>query len=90
MIEILGAAEVDRGSIVHGDGSIEELVLYKTKKKFPETGDQPFAWIRFICPSTGTNYLIDVEPKWNTALEAAVSTSPFELTPDDYKFDGRA
>lgn len=90
MIEILGASEVDRGSIVHGDGSIEELVLYKTKKRFPETGNEPFAWIRFICPSTGTNYLIDVEPKWKTALEAAVSTSPFEMDINDYKFDGRA
>ena len=90
MIEILGAVEIDRGTFVHDDGSMEEVVLFKTSKSFPETGDQPYAWVRFICPSTGTNYLIDVEPKWTSALEAAVSTSPLVTNVEDYKFDGRA
>jgi hypothetical protein len=90
MLEILGAVEIDRGQINHNDGSVEEVVLYKTKNTFPETGDNPYAWVKFICPSTGTNYLIDVEPRMTNAIEAAVSTSPLVNTVDDYKFDERA
>jgi hypothetical protein len=90
MLDILGAAEMDRGTFVHNDGSVEEVILYKTKKSYPETGNNPYAWVRFICPSTGTKYLIDVDPKWNDARQAAVSTSPLVTNVEDYKFDGRA
>lgn len=90
MMEILDVYEVDRGTFVHNDNSIEEVILYKTKNAYPETGDNPYAWVKFICPSTGTNYLIDVEPHHTIAIEAAVSTSPFNISVDDYKFDSRA
>ena len=90
MMEILDVYEVDRGIFVHNDNSIEEVVLLKTKNSYPETGNNPYAWVRFICPSTGTNYLIDVEPHHKVAVEAAVSTSPLVSSVEDYKFDGRA
>jgi hypothetical protein len=90
MMGILEVVEIDRGTFVHNDASIEEVVLFKTKKSYPETGDNPYAWVRFICPSTGTNYLIDVEPHHTSAVEAAVSTSPLVTSVDDYKFDDRA
>jgi hypothetical protein len=90
MMIILDVYEVDKGSFVHNNGTIEEVVLFKTKKSYPETDNNPYAWVKFICPSTGTNYLIDVEPHHTSALEAAVSTSPFNLSVDDYRFDDRA
>jgi len=90
MMEILDVYEVDKGTFIHNDGSIEEVILFKTKTSYPETGNNPYAWVRFICPSTGTNYLIDVEPHHISAVEAAVSTSPLVTSVDDYKFDGRA
>ena len=90
MMDILDVKEIDRGTFVHNDGSVEEVILFKTKKSYPETGNNPYAWVRFVCPSTGTNYLIDVEPHHTSALEAAVSTSPLVTSVEDYKFDGRA
>lgn len=90
MLKILEAVEVDRGTINHNDGSVEEVILYKTTKKYPETGNNPYAWVKFICPSTGTNYLIDVEPSMDSAIKAAVSTSPLVDSIEDYKFDERA
>jgi hypothetical protein len=90
MMQILDVEEIDRGTFVHNDGSVEEVILLKTKQSYPETGDNPYAWVRFVCPSTGTNYLIDVEPHHTSAVEAAVSTSPLVTSVDDYKFDDRA
>ncbi len=90
MLEILEAELIDTGVFVHNTGETEEVKLYKTKGTYPETGDNPYAWVRFVCPSTGTNYLIDVDPRYSTAVEAAVSTCPFDINPEDYKFDGRA
>lgn len=94
MLELLGAVEIDRGQFTHANGDVEDVVLYKTSFTLPALDDQPLAWVRFTCPSTGTNYLIDVEPKWDTALEAAISTSPFfgdEITKiEDYKFNKRS
>jgi len=90
MLDVLDAMVVDTGTFVHNNGDIEEVILYKTRKSYPETGDNPYAWIRFTCPSTGTVYLIDVDPKYNTALEAAVSTTDLVSSVEDYKFDDRA
>jgi len=91
IMEILGAKEVDKHTFNHDDGSTEEVTLFKTKEKFPETGNNPLAWVKFVCPSTGTNYLIDVEPHHTSAKAAAISTSPFsEIIGEDYSFDDRA
>jgi hypothetical protein len=89
MIELLQAKEIDKGTFVHANGDLEEVILYKTKEKFKEAGNNPLAWVRFICPSTGTNYLIDVEPKYNDARLAAISTSPLFNSIEEYSFSDR-
>jgi hypothetical protein len=89
MIKLLGAKEVDKGTFVHENGELEEVILYKTKEKFKEAGDNPLAWVKFICPSTGTSYLIDVEPRHTDARLAAISTSPLFTSIEDYQFTDR-
>lgn len=94
MLKMLGAKIVNAGTFTHGNGEIEEVKLYKTTERFPELDNQPLAWVEFACPSTGSRYLIDVEPKYNDAREAAIATSPFFQnginSVDDYKWDERA
>jgi hypothetical protein len=94
MLELLKAEEIDTATFEHANGEVETVTLYKTTFGIPELDGEPLAWVRFTCPSTGTNYLIDVEPKWNTATEAAISTSPFfgdEINDvKDYKFNKRS
>lgn len=89
MMNLLGAELIDKGVIHHNNGEDETVELYKTKERFPETGNEPFAWVKFICPSTGSTYMVDVEPKHTKAVEAAVSTSPFNISVEEYKFDAR-
>jgi hypothetical protein len=101
--EFLDTEMIDTKQREHLDGTTETLELWKTKEKYDLIGDvdingevtpQPFAWVKFICPSTGANYWIAVEPHFNDALEAAASTSPFyggEIeSGDDYVFTQRA
>ena len=90
MLQLLDAKEIDRGTFVHTCGDLEEVILYKTTERLPELNNQPLAWVRFVCPSTGTNYLIDVEPRHTDARKAAVSTSPIIETVEDYSWDERA
>ena len=90
LMELLGASEIDSKSIVHANGDLETLVLYKTKETFPELENNPLAWVKFVCPSTGTNYLISVEPHHVDALDAAVSTSPLFTSKEEYLFTDRS
>jgi hypothetical protein len=90
IMQMLGASEIDKGTFVHANGEIEEVVLYKTKEKFPEIDNNPLAWVKFTCPSTGTHYLIDVPPHFTDAKKAAISTSPLFESEEEYKFDFRS
>jgi hypothetical protein len=93
MMEILGAKMIDSGMFVHENGELETVELYKTTEKI-EGVDDYMAWVKFICPSTGSSYLIDVEPRFKSATKAAISTSPFygmEINNiNDYKFAERS
>ena len=88
MFDLLGAEAVDTRTIVHQNGELETVTLYKTSELFAEIGDQPFAWVRMECPSTGTNYLAGVLPHFTSALDAIASLSRFK--PDEYSFTDRA
>ena len=90
-LSLLRAEEVNRGIFHHNNGEEEEVVLYKTKELFPEAGNKPLAWVKFICPSTSTEYLIDVQPHFSDAKKAAISTSPLGImTEEEYKWDQRS
>jgi len=88
MMDLLGAKQIDTRQIVHANGDVETVTLMKTKEKFSEIGNQPFAWVKMVCPSTGTQYLQGVEPHHTNALEAIASLSPFK--PEEYSFDLRS
>jgi len=90
VMALLNAKEIDRGMFAHANGEMEEIILYKTKETFTELDNEPLAWVRFTCPSTGTNYLIAVPPKYKTAKEAALSTSPLFNSLEEYSFTDRA
>jgi hypothetical protein len=88
MMDLLGAEVVDTKHIVHRNGDIETVWLLKTKDTFEEIGDVPFAWVKMICPSTGTVYLGGCDSGHTCAREAMASISPFK--PEDYSFDFRS
>ena len=80
--------DYDKRTIVHKNGDLEEVTLLKTKETFAEIDNQPFAWVKMICPSTGTTYLQGVEPHHKDAIEAIASLSMFSAS--EYSFDYRA
>lgn len=88
VMNLLGAKEIDKQTIVHANGDLEEVTLLKTDEKFKEIDDQPFAWVKMVCPSTGTQYLQGVEPHHSDAIAAIASLS--RLTADEYRFDMRS
>jgi hypothetical protein len=87
-MELLGAKEVDKQIIVHKNGDLETVTLLKTDDVFPEIDNQPFAWVKMVCRSTGTQYLHGVEPHHTCALEAIASLSMFKK--EEYSFDMRS
>lgn len=88
LINLLGAEITDTKTIHHDNGDVEIVELLKTKDTFPELDYDPLAWVKMTCPSTGTNYLIGVDPQYNDAIEAIASLSPF--TKDEYSFNFRS
>jgi len=92
VMNILEAVEIDSEMRIHSDGSLDDLRLYKTPFNVPELNN-PLAWVKFICPSTGSNYLISVNPKHNKVMDAVLDTCPFygqEIKSEkDYYFDER-
>jgi hypothetical protein len=87
MMNLLGAETVHTAQIPHANGDMETVELLKTRDTFPETGNNPFAWVKVTCPSTGTNYLLGVEPYHTDAKAALASLSKFG--PDEYSFNFR-
>jgi hypothetical protein len=88
VMDLLGAEPVDQQTLVHANGDLEEITLLKTKEVFAEIDNQPFAWVKMVCPSTGTQYLQGVEPHHEDARSAIASLS--RLNPEDYSWDLRS
>ncbi len=65
----------------------ETLILYHSRQEFEDVRDpmmvysfrSKLAWIRFVCPSTGTNYMIYTSPSFKSAIEAAKYSRPFSI-----------
>lgn len=74
-MDFLNAELVDEKMLVHEQGYTETISIYKTKDKYPEAMnqhrdlDQPYAWVRMQCPSTGQTYLISTCPTFTDAKE---------------------
>ena len=92
VMHILQAKKIDETTIVHKNGELEELSLYKTDFILEEIGE-PLAWIKFICPSTESNYLISTNPVHGKVMDAVIDSCPFfgqEIKNyDDYSFSSR-
>jgi hypothetical protein len=88
IMDLLGAKEVDKQTLVHANGDLEEITLLKTEEKFEEIGNEPFAWVKMVCPTTGTQYLQGVEPHHEDARSAIASLS--RLNAEDYSWDLRS
>lgn len=93
LMEFLNAEQVDQKTLVHEGGYTETITLYKTKDKYSfllnskGEDNQPYAWLHMVCPSTGTDYLIDTCPTYTDAVQCAKFMRP-KLVPDtvDYKW----
>jgi hypothetical protein len=65
----------------------ETITLYRTKQSFrgisdplkPNSTKNKLAWIRFVCPSTGTNYMIYTSPSFKKAIDAAKHARAFQI-----------
>lgn len=91
MMTLLDTEIIDAVTIVHNNGDLEELILIKTKTTFPEIDNKPLAWIKFKCPSTGSNYHISTNPDFNMALDAAKFHRPFnDLNKTEYSWNFRS
>ena len=91
MMTFLNTEIVDSQSIMHNNGDIEELILIKTKNTFPELENKPLAWIKFKCPSTGSNYHIATNPDFTDVIEAAKFHRPFgDLSDVEYQWNFRS
>lgn len=92
VIQILEAEKIDSAMTIHANGELEEHILYKTPFILEEIGEA-LAWVKFTCPSTGSNYLISVNPKHNKVKDAVLDSTPFfndEIkTWEDYSFNAR-
>jgi len=85
LLQMLEAQLYKHEHIVHSPTYEEDLYLYRTKEKFQlsnskgEIGEYPYAWLQYTCPSTGTVYLIDTYPDYESPLEAAKFHRPAEV-----------
>lgn len=85
MLKLLGAEEVDKKTFVHANGSLEEMIFYKTKESFRNEFDMsgkrdvPLAWLKMSCPSTGATYLIPSDSFFNNCEDAAKYHRPVEV-----------
>jgi hypothetical protein len=91
MLKFLGAKEADKTTFVHKDGSLEEMILYKTTEKFNEevdlNGKSPasLAWLQMKCPSTGQAYMIPSDSSFSDCNEAAKYHRP-EYVPKEVEY----
>jgi len=94
LLDMLKAELYAEEKVEHGPKYSETLRLYRTKEKYSflmdskENPNQPYCWLEYTCPSTGTVYLIDTFADFKTPIEAAKfhrpEGVPFEV---DYKWE---
>ncbi len=88
IISLLGAEVIDTKTLIHANGDIETVELLSTKETFEEFDNDPLRWVKVTCPSTGTNYILGVEPHHTDAKEAVASLSMFKT--NEYSFNFRS
>jgi len=91
LLEMLKAELYAEAEVTHSAEYSETLRLYRTKETYSflmdskENPNQPYCWLEYTCPSTGTVYLIDTFADFTTPLEAAKFHRPAGIPLDvDY------
>jgi len=94
LLDMLKAELYAETKVTHNAEYSETLRLYRTKEKYSflmdskENENQPYCWLEYTCPSTGTVYLIDTFADFNTPLEAAKFHRPAGIPLDvDYTWE---
>lgn len=91
IMDLLGASEIDTCMITHHNGELENISLFRTKEKLNKYKGTYYAWLKRICPSTGTVYLTPTNPEFNSALDAAKFHRPSFVPKNlDYKWHQRS
>lgn len=94
LLQMLKAELYAEDTVEHSAEYSETLRLYRTKEKYSflmdskENPNQPYCWLEYTCPSTGTVYLIDTFADFKSPIEAAKfhrpAGVPFNL---EYKWE---
>ena len=91
MLKILEAIEIDRFTVTHNNEEEETITLFKTKENLNKVENKPYAWLKRICPSTGTVYLTSTNPDFDKAEAAARFHRPdFVPTTVGYRWYSRS
>ncbi len=91
IMSLLEAKEVSIATFIHANGESEFMQLYKTAKPLNKTKNKPYAWLKRVCPSTGTTYLTPTDPDFTTVEQAAKFHRPsFVPNSIDYKWISRS
>jgi hypothetical protein len=91
LMTLLGAELIDSCQIVHKNGEVETIEYYRTKEKLNLYRDEPYAWRKVICPSTGTTYFTPTNPRLKNAMEVAKFHRPeWVPTSIDYSWYSRS
>jgi len=88
-MKLLDAKLFKEQNVKHSDSYSENLRLFRSQNKYKFLLDSkgknnnPYCWLEYTCPSTGTIYLIDTFADFKTPLDAAKfhrpSLVPFEV-----------
>ena len=91
LMDFLGAKLIDEKAIKHSEDYTEVIRLYKTEEKYDRLQNrfgernQTYCWSEFVCPSTGSTYLIDNSADFTDAIEAARFLRP-TFVPQEIKY----
>jgi hypothetical protein len=94
LLDMLKAELYAEETVNHTSEYTEILRLYRTREKFSflmdskEKPNQPYCWLEYTCPSTGTVYLIDTFADFKNPIEAAKFHRPAGVPHTvDYKWE---
>lgn len=71
VLKLLDAKLIDQVTITHKNGDVETIEYYRTIEDLNKFKNEPYAWRKVSCPSTGTVYFTPTNPKLETAIEVA-------------------
>lgn len=84
-MKLLGAKLIDSIEIEHANGEKEVIEYFRTTEKLNTFKNEPYAWRKLTCPSTGTVYITPTDPKLKSALDVAKFHRP-DFVPQEIEY----